>query len=112
MEIALSLLVAHFVGDFLLQSDRMAVDKSRSWSALSDHCVVYSLIVGTYLGTLYGGIIWYLAVFAPHFVTDAITSRINARLWQANRRHAFFCMIGLDQLLHYAQLILTVRLLS
>jgi hypothetical protein len=38
--------------------------------------------------------------FALHFVTDAITSRINSRLWAAKNVHWFFVGIGADQLLH------------
>lgn len=119
------LLVAHFVGDFICQSDWMALNKSKRWDALALHVSVYS---GVIYGCLYlAGWYWasgldracclplWVPRFAPyvagnfiaHFVQDAITSRINAKLWQANERHWFFVGIGADQLLHYVTLFVT-----
>lgn len=104
--IPFALLAVHFVADFVLQSDWMALNKSKRWDALALHCAVYAACF------LWWGLTFALVTFAAHFVQDAITSRINARLWQANERHWFFVAIGADQLLHYAQLGLTLRLLS
>src|SRR3990167_1335879 len=96
------LLVAHFVGDFICQTDWMAQNKSKRWDALALHVAVYSAVV--YACLLVAGAFWagwrfttqiplviprFLpfigATFAAHFVQDAITSRINSRLWQANQ---------------------------
>lgn len=88
-----AILCAHFVGDFILQSDWMAANKSKQWGALSAHVVVYTLAlmavvtsVGTWLlgrGADPAGP--YLAFAAvngiAHFATDALTSRITSRLW-------------------------------
>lgn len=88
------LLVAHFVGDFICQSDWMALNKSKRWDALALHAGMYiatlmlTLLVGLWLvlggDTEIGGPpwVWFMVVNgAAHFVQDAITSRINARLW-------------------------------
>lgn len=117
------LLVAHFVGDFICQSDWMALNKSKRWDALTLHVGVYSavLYVFVHLGAYIVAGVWprQLPLFVPivaghvginavaHFAQDAITSRINARLWQANQRHWFFVGIGADQLLHYVTLFVT-----
>lgn len=104
LEIPLILLVLHFVGDFLFQSDWMATNKSRSWKALGLHILAYSLPFvgfGAYIlwdvwsiismwpeeagdllwmvAKLYGA--WFLFNMVLHFVTDAITSRITSALW-------------------------------
>ena len=113
MTILYVLLIAHFVGDFICQSDWMALNKSKRWDALAWHICAYSAVL--FLITMwvsprefpqFGA---FIAVNAPaHFMQDAITSRINARLWQANQRHLFFVGIGADQLLHYVTLFVTM----
>lgn len=86
MTLVYVLLVAHFVADFLCQTDWMAVNKSKDWNALTWHVAVYGLVLGVVLRLatgprgLEGG--WFvLANMGAHFVQDAITSRITSRLW-------------------------------
>ena len=136
MTLAFILIIAHFVGDFLLQSDWMALNKSKRWDALALHVVAYILALYAVLASsaLLGA--WsnphasfddhwfYVVNAALHFITDAITGRITSRLWflpqvgQGMRpewiqvevkstRHWFFVVIGADQVLHYAALFLT-----
>ena len=110
----LALIVSHWFGDFLLQSDWMALNKSKHWDALAVHVAVYTLTFIPALLWIFGNtpiVVHFLAVTAlAHFATDAVTSRINARLWQAEQRHWFFVAVGADQVLHYTQLILTLRI--
>ena len=106
------LLVAHFVGDFICQSDWMAIHKSKRWDALAAHVAAYSAVLFVFLALLSRDEFywfWYFITFnaAVHFGQDAITSRINMRLWQANQRHWFFVGIGADQLVHYVTLFIT-----
>jgi hypothetical protein len=106
--IPLSLLVAHFVGDFLLQSDWMALNKSKDNLALTVHAAVYSAcFLWVSPVTLFAAV-----VLGQHWLTDYVTSRITSRLWQANQRHWFFVVIGADQLIHYVTLAWTLSLLS
>lgn len=127
----LALLVAHFLGDFILQTDWMAINKSKRWDALSAHAFVYSMCF------LPWGITFALATFASHYATDAVTSRITSKLWffrmepgiweqadyavpkhgrtlvnpwtpRGGNRHWFFVVIGLDQLIHATTLALTL----
>lgn len=118
MTLVYSLLVAHFVGDFICQSDWMAINKSKRWDALGVHVAVYILALwvvttGMMVAFGYGGETipdlwtWLGVNVLAHFVQDAITSRINSRLWVANQRHWFFVGIGADQLLHYVTLFVT-----
>jgi hypothetical protein len=103
--IFLILLSAHFVFDFMLQSDKMGLNKSKSWKWLSIHCLIYAigLTFSMWYVDCWQGIVWYLpAFFVSHIAIDGITSRITSYLWQHNERHWFFVVIGFDQLIHYA----------
>ena len=96
----------HYVADFQLQNDWMAVNKSKNVWALLVHCIIYS---ACFLGF---GWLFALITFILHFATDAITSQITRALYYpVFHRHWFFAMIGLDQLLHYAALAYTFKLL-
>ena len=88
------LLVAHLVGDFFLQDDWMAQNKSKSWKALSAHVVSYGVTLVCFMVPAVLTISkyapqpswlsldqWVAVNVVAHFVTDAITSRINARFW-------------------------------
>lgn len=120
----LSLLVVHFLGDFVAQSDWMAKNKSRSLEALYFHVLVYSMCFVPW------GFKFWMWTFITHFLTDFVTSRITAKLWffqpvnlfynaggeryqlfitLGGSRHWFFVVIGLDQLIHYVTLALTLR---
>lgn len=90
----IALLVAHWLGDFVLQSDDMAIRKSKDNAALFSHCFVTSVVL-----LVFG---WKMAVFngVTHFMIDYVTSRVNAKLWTAKERHWFFVDIGFDQMLH------------
>lgn len=97
-------LVAHFVGDFIFQSDWMATNKSRSYRALLMH-------IGTYmLALVVFGPLFALVNGIAHFMIDWCTSRGTSWLWQHERRHEFFVLIGFDQLLHALVLLATLRL--
>ena len=94
MTIIYVLLVAHFVADFVCQSDWMAVNKAKDWGALALHVAVYGsamsvvVAVGLILADYDPGrpmqmtlTAWLLVNMVAHFVQDAITSRITSRLW-------------------------------
>ena len=99
----LAILGTHFISDFVLQSDWMAMNKSKSNLALAVHVLIYSTCF-IWVGPLYAGI-----NCIAHFVTDWVSSRVGAKLWKAKKRHAFFMVIGLDQVAHYVALFLTLR---
>ena len=97
------ILLYHWIADFVCQTDEMAKNKSKSNKALGKHILAYTTVL--FLGTLtilpfsraalfsfFNGII--------HFGVDYITSRITSKLYQKGRTHAFFVIIGLDQLVH------------
>lgn len=119
------ILMTHFVADFLLQTDWMALNKSKRWDALALHATVYSAcFLWCPHRAVFVGVTW-----VTHFLTDALTSRITSALWflpqvgQGMRpewiqvevkatRHWFFVMIGFDQLIHAATIAMTWRYLA
>jgi hypothetical protein len=111
----LMLLTVHFIADFVLQTDWQAQNKSKNWAALFLHVSVYSIAffpLALWLLDVERGTLFVLVTFVLHFFTDAITSRINSRLWAAKRVHGFFVGIGADQLSHAYALALTFQVVA
>jgi hypothetical protein len=104
MNVILKLLVLHWFSDFVLQTDQMAVNKSKSNYWLGYHVLVYmipfSLIFGWRYALLNGAI---------HFIVDWNTSRVTSRLWTEKKVHYFFVVIGADQMLHAMTLLWTAH---
>lgn len=96
----------HFFADFILQSDKVALNKSKDPWILLWHVILYSLPFWFFCG-------WrFAAVNAGlHFVVDLASSNVTSILWQKEKRHWFFVVIGLDQALHLTCLILTEGLI-
>jgi hypothetical protein len=75
------LLVAHLVGDFLFQSDRMA-QKEHRFSALGIHALVYSLVQGVVLAFLAPSVTVWAACVGWLLVTHVILdTRQPVRRW-------------------------------
>lgn len=128
LSVVISLLLLHVVGDFILQSGWMALNKSKHWDPLVLHTSIYSLCFYP-LGWRFVGI-----TFLLHTLTDAITSRITARLWfidlservkgtvkwptfefarvYPRKRYWFFLTVGIDQFIHAITLFCTYKLLN
>ena len=101
------ILWAHFIGDFILQSDYHAVNKSKDNWALFSHICYYTMPLAA-AGLIIPVSLAWLAVNAVlHGVIDYVTSRITSRLWVAGKRHWFFVTIGFDQSLHFTCLFAT-----
>lgn len=132
--IAFYIIMVHYVADFVLQNEEMATRKSKDFGMLIMHTMVYSFswilgaaflfsvdcdysIFGKCVDTVkafkFVGI-----TFVMHTLTDYLTSRWTSKLF-ANKTYytgipnfGAFSAIGLDQVLHYAQLFLTFYYLS
>ena len=91
----------HFIADFLLQTDSMAMKKSQSIKWLVFHSLVYAIPFVVH------GVIYCMVNCVAHCVIDAVTSRVTKYLYQKEERHWFFVVIGFDQALHITTLLLT-----
>jgi hypothetical protein len=103
--ICLILIWIHFIADFVLQNDKMALNKSKSNLWLGIHSIVYILPF------FWCGWIFMVINGLSHFIIDYVTSRGTTKLFIAGKRHWFFVLIGFDQALHLSILILTYKFL-
>nr|BDD47550.1 hypothetical protein 2 [Legionellales bacterium] len=103
MEASILILIwLHFIADFILQTDKMALNKSTSNKWLGIHSLIYSVPFLLFFGPVYG-----LVNGILHFIVDYVTSRLTSRYWQQEERHKFFVTIGADQATHITILILS-----
>lgn len=112
------ILFAHWISDFVFQSDKMAINKSKSFYWLTFHVLAYGsgmLFFMLMTMTIFSSssILLYILINSiAHFCTDAVTSRITSYLYSKGDRHNFFVVIGLDQLIHTATLLWTIPILE
>lgn len=99
----IAVLIAHWIGDFILQSDYHATNKSKSNRVLLAHVLTYFIPMYC-ISFLFMepaiAIIWSFGNAALHFITDYFTSRLTSKLWLKGDRHNFFVTIGADQTIH------------
>jgi len=121
--------VLHWFADFVLQTDWMALNKSKQWPPLLTHTFVYTFVVYVglvglelvsrllgfkagmmnYDSNLFNPAYFFAFTLAAHTLTDYVTSRITSKLWKDGKRHWFFVVIGADQMLHMFALIYALR---
>ena len=94
MEIAiiLKIIICHWIGDGLLQTEKMATQKNSSNYWLSAHVGAYIL---PFIVVFYNILGWVLLMAILHWIQDWITSRINTQYLQVknNRMLIFPSMI-------------------
>lgn len=105
------LLIAHLIGDFVLQGERLAAKKRRSAAALFLHAGLYALAIAVpgFLLVLPAAF-WpaFLAVALSHLLIDWIKGLLAARLPARMGLPLYLA----DQALHLAVIILAVPLFS
>lgn len=128
--LVLSILFVHWIADFVVQTDKQAKEKSSNNWQLTRHVGSYTLCfyIAFALFAAYQNHFGHLSAsdlgldpticfffpitFVCHWITDYVTSRINAILWRDKRVHLFFVSVGFDQFIHFAQLLITFKILS
>lgn len=109
----MALIWLHFIGDFIFQTDKMAVNKSKSIEYLTYHVLAYSVpffALCFHFALL--DVLYFVGLnMVLHWAVDFVTSKITASLWAANKRHEFFVVIGLDQAIHFTCLLMTSYIL-
>jgi len=123
VKIFIILLFLHWLGDFVSQSDKLAVGKSKYVYMLVEHTIIYTVVIGIglaianiFLGfdvsetNAFIGRFMIVTLFA-HTIQDYFTSKLNARLYAEGKNHLFYVSLGFDQFLHACQLFLTYKYL-
>jgi hypothetical protein len=91
----------HFIGDFVFQTDNMAINKSKSIKWLTAHAIAYCLPF------MLISVRFALINCTIHWIIDFITSRITAYFNSNGYRSFYYKTIGFDQALHLTILVLT-----
>ncbi|MEM8999715.1 MAG: DUF3307 domain-containing protein [Bacteroidota bacterium] len=95
------ILIAHWVGDYVLQTSNMAVYKSSSLKWLLLHILTYTailLIFGYFLFSWQVAFGFALFNGSLHLITDFFTSKLSARYQDQPR--VFYPILGFDQCVH------------
>jgi hypothetical protein len=88
----------HFLADFPLQGDYLSSMKGKSWEHLFYHCAEYTGVFVIFAHPL----LWACAaLFAPHFLIDALKARYKVIPW-----------LWLDQLLHILTIVVILEVLG
>ena len=113
--IVLYVLTAHFIADFVFQKTKTGLLKSKDNVILLSHVITYVVILAILMvpvlglhGWGQGAGLYALVNGVLHFPTDFISSRLSSKYYKEGRLYAFWKVIGLDQLAHYAGLFLTL----
>jgi hypothetical protein len=102
----------HYIGDFVLQNDSMALYKKSSMKWLAIHCLTYTSLFSIFF-LMFPIIptIQFIAVTGlSHFLIDFVTSKMSGYFWAKDKIHFFFEVIGFDQSVHITVFILTASL--
>lgn len=121
LTVILLLCLAHYVADFVFQTDWMAQNKSKTNYPLFVHVCTYSSVLFLFLLPVVPTKDLILFAFLNgilHFIIDYFSSRLSSKLYREGRlgsstipNFGFFSIIGLDQLLHYICLFTTYGIL-
>lgn len=78
----MEIILGHLVGDYLLQSDWMALNKKKvgveGWIPCLIHCLIWTISMILFIGKL--NIILFLGLFLSHLILD----RTNLVVWLLN----------------------------
>lgn len=102
--------LSHWIGDFVLQTTRMALNKGNSIKWLTLHVLTYISVMLVFALFIFD---WQTALqfcglnFALHWVTDFFTSKLSSKYRDQPR--IFFPILGFDQFIHAICIIYTVE---
>jgi hypothetical protein len=94
----------HFLADFCMQTEWMALGKSKEMAPLLAHIGTYTLILLLFSSLFMTGpmaIIWSISNGICHMWVDYFSSRAMRRARESGQERKFFMILGLDQMLHY-----------
>lgn len=108
LKFILAVLFAHWLGDFVFQTDWQARNKAKNFDALGMHVLYYFFTLAVFCTGIWGidGLAFAGTNAFVHLVVDSITSQFTSRLYAEQRIHEFFVVVGLDQLIHMSTFVL------
>lgn len=67
------MIFAHFIGDYVLQTEFLATTKGKHWYNMLVHCILYTGSVGWVLSSYIGGLpyVGLLCLFVSHWLIDS-----------------------------------------
>lgn len=113
------LVVSHWICDFIFQAEEWANSKSYSLKGLLKHTFTYSILMTVswfFFLENRSNILWFFGItLITHTLTDFFTSKLVAKKF-ADKYYGSpipnfgaFTTIGLDQVIHYITLLLTLH---
>lgn len=128
--IIVTILIGHFLGDFVFQKNNLKLSRSKNFKIrlksvlkhLLPHTLLYSGIITILLLLiqLIGKLptsdwftlpLFFIITYVIHLITDLIITLINNNYLTKNKRHKYFVTIGFDQMIHYITLYVTIKFL-
>jgi hypothetical protein len=113
MLLAILFMFTHWLGDFVLQTNSMALNKHKSIKWLTVHVLAYSVpltIVSLSMFDWVFGLKFILINAALHWIIDFITSRVANSV--RDKPRLYYPIIGFDQFLHALCLLGSYQLMS
>lgn len=125
--ILISMLIAHWVFDFIIQTEKQGLNKSTNNKILFSHVNEYTIgmflwcfillysVTGQLLNSFKCALLFWSITFTCHFITDYFTSRMSSKKYKIQKFYGwngFWFWIGLDQILHIIQLLITFKWLA
>lgn len=111
----LTILLTHFIADFIFQTHWEAINKSSNNEALLSHTSKYAAFwvipAAIFISDPINAALFVIITFVLHTLTDYFTSRWVKKLFDKKDYHNGFVVIDIDQMLHYFQLYFTFKLL-
>ena len=98
------LILAHYVGDYGLQTDWMAANKGRSWYVALAHACVWSCAIactGMLIGLRMHPLAVVLVLVLPHMVLDH--TKAAGESWAGHVKQG--TALAIDQVSHFIQLL-------
>jgi len=103
--IIIKIVICHWIGDGLLQTEKMATQKSKSYYWLTAHVGAYIIPFVVVFNSIMP---WVILTAILHWLQDWQTSRINSHYLQVKNNRMFWSSIWTDQMLHYIILFVSI----
>lgn len=107
--------LAHLLADFFLQNSWMAKGKSERFEPLAVHCLVYAGVMLIPFLFFFNILFAFFAaglIYVCHIATDGFTSCVSKHYFEKGEIRKGFMVIGVDQTLHFFQILLAYFLFS